>query len=209
MSPYSDPASVSLGFYRHFKGALYEVIGVGKETTSLQAVVVYRSVTEGNVWIRPLDEFLSSPDGNTPRFTLVAPGGLMLESPDFQADVAAFHAAMCPDQMAATPSTLSPSMQKLRADLIREECDETLDAIQDNDLPRLADGIADAIYVLMGTAIAAGIDISPVWREVQRANMAKLSGPIRADGKRLKPADWRGPDIDGVLTAQGWVAPAE
>jgi len=39
-----------------------------------------------------------------------------------------------------------------------------------------------------------GIPLEEFWVEVQRANMDKVGGPIRADGKRLKPPGWRGPD---------------
>lgn len=41
-------------------------------------------------------------------------------------------------------------------------------------LAELADSIADAIYVLLGTAFEYGIPIAAVWRAVQEANMSKL-----------------------------------
>ena len=66
----------------------------------------------------------------------------------------------------------------------------------------VADGIADLIYVLLGRAIAYGIDLRPVWDEVQRANMSKEGGGKRADGKILKPPGWRAPDINGVIARQ-------
>ncbi len=39
------------------------------------------------------------------------------------------------------------------------------------------------------------------WDEVHRSNMAKVGGPIRGDGKRLKPEGWTPPDVAGVLAA--------
>jgi predicted HAD superfamily Cof-like phosphohydrolase len=125
--------------------------------------------------------------------------------------------------------------RELRARLIAEEATETLSALGFDtyvevwqpfstakerevakferpgnvDLPALADGIVDTIYVLIGTAIAAGFDLAPVWDEVQRANMAKVDGPVREDGKRLKPPGWRPPDIEGVLRRQGWLPASE
>lgn len=44
--------------YRHFKGKLYEIIGISKHCDSLDEFVVYRSLY-GNkqLWIRPKDEF--------------------------------------------------------------------------------------------------------------------------------------------------------
>jgi len=72
------------------------------------------------------------------------------------------------------------------------------------DLPELADGIADLMYVAEGTNLEFGIDSGPIAAEVHRANMTKRGGGKRADGKSLKPAGWRGPDIEGELKRQGW-----
>lgn len=105
---------------------------------------------------------------------------------------------------------------ELRANLINEEFEETLRAIsvtrnRDNDLVYnggpvdlvgLADGLADMIYVIVGTALEFGIPLDKVWAEVHRSNMDKFrDGQIvrRADGKILKPLDWKAPDIEGCL----------
>lgn len=69
-------------------------------------------------------------------------------------------------------------------------------------LPAVADAIADLKYVLEGSNLAFGIDGAPVWDEVHRKNMEKASGPMRADGKRLKPPGWTPPDIDRILREQ-------
>jgi predicted HAD superfamily Cof-like phosphohydrolase len=118
--------------------------------------------------------------------------------------------------------------RRLRASLIAEEVAETLAALgievslflterlpdgsdgwrfdiqkrADLNLVEVADGIADSIYVELGTAVAAGIDMEPVWEAVQMSNIAKASGPVRADGKRMKPEGWEAPDIEGILDAQ-------
>lgn len=55
--------------------------------------------------------------------------------------------------------------------------------------------------VILHTAVAWGVPLRPFWDEVQRANMAKVGGPIRADGKRLKPPGWVGPDHAPALSA--------
>lgn len=72
------------------------------------------------------------------------------------------------------------------------------------DLPALADAWADLDYVIEGARLEFGIAGAPIAAEVHRANMAKVGGPIRDDGKRLKPPGWAPPDIEGVLKRQGW-----
>jgi predicted HAD superfamily Cof-like phosphohydrolase len=64
------------------------------------------------------------------------------------------------------------------------------------------DGLCDLLYVTFGTAVAWGIDIDPFFAEVQRANMTKLGGGKRADGKVLKPAGWTPPDHAPILARQ-------
>lgn len=49
------------GKYRHFKGNSYEVIAQAKHCETLEPLVVYRALYgEGDVWVRPLEEFLST-----------------------------------------------------------------------------------------------------------------------------------------------------
>lgn len=114
--------------------------------------------------------------------------------------------------------------RNLRARLMLEELGETLIALRDGNRVELADGLADLVYVTVGTAITFGIPFNEVWREVHRSNMAKFppcprcggNGRLelwecetcagrgtqlvrRADGKVLKPETWTPPDIAGVL----------
>jgi len=70
-------------------------------------------------------------------------------------------------------------------------------------MPETADGLIDLLYVTIGSLLAMGIDMWPLWAEVQRANMAKLGGPV-VDGKLMKPEGWQPPDIEGLLRKQGW-----
>jgi hypothetical protein len=55
--------SIELGFYKHYKGNIYEVIGVAKHSETLEEMVVYKATyqPEGqNLWVRPLKMFLES-----------------------------------------------------------------------------------------------------------------------------------------------------
>lgn len=42
------------GKYRHFKGGLYEVIGMARHSETEEEMVVYRALRgEGGLWVRP------------------------------------------------------------------------------------------------------------------------------------------------------------
>lgn len=118
-------------------------------------------------------------------------------------DVLEFHKVFCVDQIGTTPAVPNHGTPELRRKLMLEELDETVKAMHEGDLPEVADGLADLIYVAIGTAISYGIDLREVWSEVHRTNMAKVGGHRRDDGKWQKPPDWTPPDIAGVLARQG------
>jgi hypothetical protein len=51
---------IPLGTYQHYKGKLYEVIGIAKHSETLEEMVVYKALyqKEGeNLWVRPLKMF--------------------------------------------------------------------------------------------------------------------------------------------------------
>lgn len=63
------------GIYRHFKGHVYRVFGIGKHSETLEEYVIYINVNDENdIWIRPKSMFLETitRDGKTfPRFELI------------------------------------------------------------------------------------------------------------------------------------------
>lgn len=118
-------------------------------------------------------------------------------------DVRTFMVA-CDQPVLTTPACPTEDRAALRSRLIREEANETLTAIFNEDLEEIADGLADLIYVAVGTALEYGIPLDRVWAEVQRSNMAKVdpaTGKVakREDGKVLKPEGWTPPDIAAAL----------
>ena len=135
-----------------------------------------------------------------------------------------FHEAFGVEGDRLYPGEQTKEIRALRAALIAEEFFELLLAlgifvspsaiehirasiehpIGETDLPALADAMADLDYVVEGTRLAFGIDGRPIAWEVHRANMAKIGGPRREDGKILKPEGWEPPDIVGRLKDQGW-----
>jgi len=73
-------------------------------------------------------------------------------------------------------------------------------------LVEVIDGLCDLLYVAIGTAVEAGVDLSEPFREVHASNMLKLLGPKREDGKQLKPEGWCPPDIESILMSQARAA---
>ena len=70
-------SDLALGRYRHYKGQTYTVIGVAQHSETGEALVVYRpEYGARGLWVRPLSMFqeqVATPDGNVPRFDLIAP----------------------------------------------------------------------------------------------------------------------------------------
>jgi cyclomaltodextrinase / maltogenic alpha-amylase / neopullulanase len=70
--------NIKLGKYRHYKGNLYEVIGVARHSETLEELVIYRALYDSPefgknaLWARPKKMFLEDVlvDGKkVPRFT--------------------------------------------------------------------------------------------------------------------------------------------
>jgi hypothetical protein len=61
--------------YKHYKGALYRVLGECKHSETLKDMTVYMSVNDGLLWVRPTSmfhELINTPDGKyVPRFAEV------------------------------------------------------------------------------------------------------------------------------------------
>ena len=123
-------------------------------------------------------------------------------SKDWYQDIVDFHNKVMQDRFFGHPHLPPYIFKKLMRNLIKEEIKETLDAIREDNLAELADGIADSIVVLLGTAVTYGIDIRPIWDIVHMSNMAKAGGKLRADGKMMKPEGWKPPDIKSEIGRQ-------
>ena len=48
--------------YRHFKGAIVEVLELAKDSETLEEMVVYKHEGTNEIWVRPLSMFLSKVD---------------------------------------------------------------------------------------------------------------------------------------------------
>lgn len=105
--------------------------------------------------------------------------------------------------VANTPAVPDEQTKGLRVRLIQEEFDELKEALETKHLPNIAKELADLLYVVYGTAVSYGIDMEPVFHEVQRSNMSKIGGYKREDGKWVKPATYSPADIKPILDRQG------
>lgn len=50
--------------FKHFKGAVVEVLELAKDSETLESVVVYRHMDTDEVWVRPEEMFNSLVDTN-------------------------------------------------------------------------------------------------------------------------------------------------
>ncbi len=104
--------------------------------------------------------------------------------------------------IAKSPGVPDPKTTALRERLIQEEFDELKKAMKAKHLPDIAKELADLLYVVYGTAVSYGIDMAPVFREVQRSNMSKVGGYKRDDGKWVKPPTYSPASIVPILERQ-------
>lgn len=89
----------------------------------------------------------------------------------------------------------------LRAELMIEELAEALEAMYDRDEVALLDGLADLMYVVVGTATQFKLPIESAFWEVHRSNMTKHRAAADHAGDKGKGPDYSPPNLKGVLDA--------
>jgi predicted HAD superfamily Cof-like phosphohydrolase len=114
-----------------------------------------------------------------------------------------------------SPTLITKDTAHLRFELMKEENEEYLEAIENNDLLEVADALTDQLYILCGTILEHGMQniIEKCFEEVQRSNMSKLDDnglPIingengvldtkKAIGKILKSKNFSEPNLKQFL----------
>ena len=94
---------------------------------------------------------------------------------------------------------------ELRFNLMKEENEEYLEAVENNDIVEIADALGDMLYILCGTILEHGLQhkIEEVFDEIQRSNMSKIGEdgkPIyREDGKVMKGPNYFKPNFEAIL----------
>lgn len=119
-----------------------------------------------------------------------------------------FHSAFGIGFSESLRGNLGEGKNLLRYNLMKEENEEYLEAVQNDDPIEIADALGDMLYILCGTIIEHGLHhkIEEVFDEIQRSNMSKLGedgNPIyREDGKVLKGPNYFKPDFTKILTSK-------
>lgn len=74
------PKTIQTGLYKHYKGKLYQVIGIAHHSETQEELVVYRALYDdpefgtNAMWVRPATMFMETIEvhGTTmPRFTFI------------------------------------------------------------------------------------------------------------------------------------------
>ena len=101
------------------------------------------------------------------------------------------------------PSFSTSKINQLRVDLIKEELDELIEAMNKKDLVEVADALTDILYVTYGAGHAFGINLDKCFEEVQNSNMSKLNKdgkPIYNNkGKVMKGPNYFKPDLNKFI----------
>ena len=101
------------------------------------------------------------------------------------------------------PNWPDPEVLLTRIRLIITEAGELADALSTRDMVEAADGLADLLVVVYGTADVLGLDMEPIFNEIHRSNMSKEGG-FDSGGKIQKGDSFVQPDVAGELAKQGW-----
>lgn len=114
--------------------------------------------------------------------------------------------------MPTRPAVPDAATLALRHKLVQEEYEEVTSAYhklladlqtgRSADITQFVHELTDLLYVAYGAIQACGVDPDPIFAEVHDANMRKQDGPVRADGKRLKPPGWQPADVRGEIDRQ-------
>jgi Phosphoribosyl-ATP pyrophosphohydrolase len=104
------------------------------------------------------------------------------------------HGGVLPD---APTNDVPPQVRDCRIALLAEEVEELRVALLAGDLVGIADGVADVVFVAVGTAVTYGLPFDALLTEVFRSNMTKTNPPDAL--KLAKGPGYEPPDIAGVL----------
>ena len=89
-----------------------------------------------------------------------------------------------------------------RLRLIIEELSEYCEAVAKKDVVDMADGLADLLWVVFGTAVEHGLPMNQIFKEVAASNMSKVDGYKDSSGKWIKPDTYKPVDLSWLLESE-------
>ena len=113
------------------------------------------------------------------------------------ATVLAALARICSFEFSRTPLAI----ELLRAHLMLEELGETIEGLKESSQLKVLDGLADLVYVAVGTAVTFNLPLPEALIEVCRSNMTKERQSNDREGHRLrdKGPNYEPPDLMSIL----------
>lgn len=97
------------------------------------------------------------------------------------------------------PKNISRHAFARRLRLITEELSEYCEAVGENDIVRIADALADLLWVVFGTTVEHGLPMDRVFLQVHASNMSKKDGHFDKSGKWIKPDNYKPVDLSWIL----------
>ena len=119
---------------------------------------------------------------------------------DLQGKVRDFHLKF---NFTANPTNENPTLipielARRRFWLLLKEVDELEEAMEAEDLIKIANAIGDILYFVYGDAVAYGIPVIPVFNEIHRSNMTK-SPCLDKDVRAVKGLNYSPPNLEKAL----------
>ena len=120
---------------------------------------------------------------------------------DLESSVREFH-KMTGIPTGKRPCNLSLDAFSRRVRLISEELSEYCEAVSNNNIPEIADALADLVYVVIGAAVEHGIPFNYVFDLVHKSNMTKTDGHKDESGKWIKPDSFEPVDLNFLYSLE-------
>ena len=91
------------------------------------------------------------------------------------------------------PTMIDKDRAKLRYNIIKEEVEEYIEGVNNNDLQNIARELADILYSTYGTVIEHGLQdkMPQIFREIHKANMTREY----TESKIRKGPDYKEPNL--------------
>jgi len=119
------------------------------------------------------------------------------QHPDYMEMLREFH-EMAELTANKSPTLLDQKTFELRKRLHEEEHQEFLTAVKDRDIVEIADALGDLLYVVFGTAVAYGLNMDEIFKQIHTSNMTKRGGKKDKGGKFIKPDTYKPVDLNWV-----------